>query len=127
MSTVVDFPSQGTIGANLQPKRFDIVIYQGDTFKFNLALKSGITPVDVTGWTARVAILKSGNTPGETPEMTVLVGDVDGKITISLTGTETAALLNNTEYIYDVEIEDTDENIRTLIGGTIIVTEDITE
>jgi hypothetical protein len=124
---VIDFDQEGVIGTNLQPKRFDIVIYQGDTFSFNLVLSNGGTPLDVTSWTGEAEIRKaSDSTPGETPNMTVAVGTTDGKITISLTDTQTAALINNTEYMYDVQLSD-GSNIRTFIGGKITVTEDVTE
>lgn len=127
MSSITDAPQQGTIGTNLQPKRFDIVIYQGDTFKFNMVLKSGASPVSVAGWTGRAKIMKTSGTPGETPEMTVAIGGSDGVVTVSLTKTETAALVNNTEYKYDVELTDSEGNVRTVLGGLITVTEDVSK
>lgn len=127
MSTVIDSQSQGTIGTTLQPKRYDIVLYQGDTFTFSLTLKNGATPIDVTGWTPLAQIKKtSDNTPGETPVLGVTVGTTDGKITIKLTDTETAALQGSTEYKYDIQLSD-GTNKRTFIGGKITVTEDISE
>lgn len=129
MSTLIESPTAGTIGTNLQPKRFDIILYQGDTFKFDLVLEDDSeTPINVTGWTGRAQIKKViDSSPGQTPTLTLDVGGVDGTITVSLTDTETSALLNNTEYKYDIEMTDTGDNVRTFIGGVITVTEDITE
>lgn len=127
--SIVDFPQQGTIGASLMPKRYDIEIYQGDTFSFALVLKQDTTTViDVTGWTA-LAQIKKIDTGGaaETPSLDVVVGGADGKITISLTDTGTSALQESTQYKYDVQLTDTVGNKRTFIGGKITIVEDITE
>lgn len=127
MSSIVDGTAVGVIGSARKPKRYDIELYQGDTFSFSLVLKNGGTPINVTGWTAQAQIKKvSDSSPGETPNLAVTVGTSDGKFTISLTDTATAALQGNTEYKYDVQLSDGTEK-RTFIGGVITVTEDITE
>lgn len=125
--SIVDFPVQGVIGSNLMPKRYDITLYQGDTFAFALVFKNGATPVNVTGWTAQAQIRKvDDNTAGETPNLGITVGTTDGKITIDLTDTESAALQGSTEYKYDIQVSD-GVSKRTFIGGNITVTDDITE
>lgn len=125
--SIVDFPSQGTIGASLKPKRYDIELYQGDDFAFSLVFKNGSTPLDVTAWDAIAQIKKvDDNTPGETPNMTVMIGGTDGKITIKLSNTGTAALQGTTTYKYDVQVADATTQ-RTFIGGLITVVEDISE
>ena len=128
MSSVIDFTQAGTIGANLKPKRYDIELYQGDTFSFDLILKdSNNAALNVTGWTALAQIKKvADNTAGETPALTATVGTTDGKITISLTSTESAALQGPTEYKYDVQLNDGSTK-RTYIGGKITITEDVSE
>lgn len=127
MSTIVEFPSQGIIGSNLQPKRYDIVLYQGDNFAFAMVFKNGSTPIDVTGWTVQGQIKKmTDGSPGETPSLDFTIGTTDGKITVSLTDTDTAALDGATEYKYDIQVNDGTIK-RTFIGGVITVTDDITE
>jgi hypothetical protein len=125
--SIVDFPSQGTIGTNLKPKRYDIEVYQGDTLKFDLILKQpNTTAVDVTGWVGVANIVKTtDNAAAETPELTLTVGGVDGKVTVKLSNTATAALTATTEYKYDIQLTDTDDNTRTYIGGKLTVTEDV--
>ena len=127
--SVTDFPLAGTIGSNLLPKRYDIVIYQGDTFTFNVVLKDSLdVPLDVTGWTPEAQIKKvSDNTPAETPNLTAVAGTTDGKITVTLSGTGSSALYGATEYKYDLQVTDTSGNVRTFLGGKITVTEDVTE
>ena len=127
--SIVDFPQQGTIGTSLMPKRYDIVLYQGDTFAFNLVLKDGSAAlVDVTGWTAEGQIKKvTDNAAAETPALTVTTGTTDGLISVKISDTGTSALSGDTDYKYDIQLTDTGGNVRTIIGGTLTVTEDITE
>jgi hypothetical protein len=128
MTTIVDFPLQGTIGANLMPKRFDIELYQGDTFKFVLAMTGPSNAVlDTTGWIG-LAQIKYGatNLPGETPNMTVTI-DAVGNATVTISNTGTAALLGTTTYKYDIQFTDAASNVRTVIGGNLTITEDISE
>lgn len=123
MSTVVDFPSQGTIGTSRKPKRFDIDLYSGDTFAFYLTF--GGTGLDVTGWTAISHVRKiSDNT---------LVADI---VTIDAVDTVEKSFLVHVdsdlldpeiEYSYDIQVTDASGNKRTYIGGKITITEDITE
>lgn len=125
--SVADFPTDKTIGTELRPKRIDIEVYQGDTFKFVVGLKDANgTLIDATGWTPLAQIKKADGSAGETPVMNATV-DADG-ITVVLSDTETGALIpTNGPYKYDVQLTDLDGNVRTFFGGTIIVTEDISE
>lgn len=127
--SITNFPIEGTVGTTLRPKRFDLEVYQGDTFTFNLVLKgNGGTPLDLTGWTALAQIKKADGSAGETPALDLTVGTTDGKVTISLSGTETGLLEPGSgPYKYDVQLTDTAGNKRTFIGGTIVITEDISE
>lgn len=123
---VVDFPQQGTIGTTLKPKRFDIDIYQGDTFQFYLNFTG--TGLDMTGWTGTADIQKmSDSSPGETPTLGVTLDAPNTRFLVDLTDTETAALAEATAYKYDIQVTDASGNKRTFIGGKITVTEDITE
>lgn len=128
MSNVVDFTQTGVIGANLKPKRYDIELYQGDTFSFYLVLKDvNNNPLNITGWTGSAQIKKvSDSSAGETPTLTLAIGTTDGKVTVSLSSTETAALSGTTDYKYDIQLSDGSSK-RTYIGGKITVTEDVTE
>lgn len=129
MSRVTDFTSEGVIGESIQPKRYDIAIYQGDTFKFEILISSGATPIDLTGWTVIAQIRKINDTPGETPNINATLGGVNGKVSLSITNTGTG-LLEDETYIYDVQITDNatpTPNVRTFIGGNVLVTKDISE
>lgn len=127
--SITNFPTEGTVGTTLRPKRFDLEVYQGDTFTFNLVLKGdGGTPLDLTGWEGIAQIKKADGSPGETPSLDLDIGDTNGTVVISLTGTESNALdPDSGPYKYDVQLTDTAGNKRTFIGGVITITEDISE
>lgn len=121
--TIIDFPQQGTIGANLLPKRYDIDIYQGDTFEVILNFKDGSNVgVDLTGFTGRAQFKPTVGTP---IDITVQVnyGAVNGAVRLSYLDT---SLLSG-EYSWDLELEDSGGRKRTYIGGKVTVTTDITE
>jgi hypothetical protein len=127
--SIVDFPSQGTIGTNLQPKRYDIVLYQGDDFQFNFVLKDSLgAALDLTGWSGLAQIKnKATGSAAETPALTVTVGTTNGTVNVSISSTGTDALQGDTEYKYDVQLTDAGGKKRTYIGGVITVTEDVSE
>lgn len=121
--TIIDFPQQGTIGANLLPKRYDIDIYQGDTFEVILNFKNAEeVGVDLTGFTGRAQFKP---TTGSPVDLTVSVnyGSVNGAVRVLLT--DTSALSG--EYAWDLELEDAGGRKRTYVGGRVTVTTDITE
>lgn len=125
--SVVDFPQVGTIGTTLKPKRYDIEIYQGDTFGFALQFKDSTNAlINVTGWSALAQIKNSDGTPAPTAAFTTVIGTTDGKITIKLTDVQSGDLPEG-EYKYDVQVTDSAGNKRTYIGGRITVVEDISE
>jgi hypothetical protein len=127
------------VGVSLRPKRIDIEVYQGDTFKFATVFKQppavegqeGL-PVDITGWVGKCEVRSLDNL---TVEITATVTIVDannepavdgsaGRILIDFGDT---SLVDGGEYKYDVQMTDTGGNVRTFIGGKFIVVEDITE
>lgn len=127
MSRLVD-STNSAIAVSNKPKRVDIEVYQGDTTSFGLELTDSTDkPIDITGWTgqAQIRVASTGEL-AESPTLVVTAGGVDGVFTITLSDTESAKLLGNTEYLYDVQISDGTEK-RTFIAGKITVTEDITE
>lgn len=121
--TIIDYEQQGTIGANLLPKRYDIKLYQGDTFEVILNFKDASNVgVDLTGFVGR-AVFKP--TVGSPIQLTVTVnyGSVNGAVQILLS--DTNALTG--DYSWDLELEDAGGRKRTYIGGKVTVTDDITE
>lgn len=127
------------VGVSLRPKRIDIEVYQGDTFKFATVFKQPPAvegqegpPVDITGWVGKCEVRSLDNATIKITA-TVSIVDEDNKTTADgsagriLIDFEDTSLVDGGEYKYDVQMTDADENIRTFLGGKFIVVEDITE
>lgn len=120
---VTDFPTTGTLGTDLLPKRYDITVYRGDSYKFNMVFRDNQNePVDVTGWTASSQILDTSNLV-QTPAVDVsILGDPAG-------GTfevDFGKRSSSGTFRYDVEFTLPDGSVRTYIGGVFTVVADIT-
>jgi hypothetical protein len=121
--TIIDYEQQGTIGANLLPKRYDIQIYQGDTFEVVLNFKDAVNVgVDLTGFTGRAQFKPTTGAPVDLT-VTTNYGAVNGAVQILLA--DTSALIG--DYSWDLELQDAGGRKRTYIGGKVTVTNDITE
>ena len=127
MSSIVDFPQEGTIGQSLRPKRYDLEIFRGDSFDITVACKNAADEtVDLTGVTAIVKFVKIG---GAVPAIqpTADVDEVNGTIRIYIYDTSTLAA--GSDYAWDLQlVEGTAPNQRkrTYIGGVLSITEDLT-
>jgi hypothetical protein len=121
--TIIDYEQQGTIGANLLPKRYDIKLYQGDTFEIILNFKdAGNVGVDLTGFTGRAQFKPATGAPIDLT-VTTNYNATNGAVSVYLA--DTSALSG--EYSWDLELEDAGGRKRTYIGGKVTITEDITE
>jgi hypothetical protein len=119
--TIVDFPSQGSIGASLKPKRFDLEIYQGDTFDVDLSFNQpGGAPVDLTAINLAVGFVKGDGTDAEVP-IVATHNDTGGVVNLLIE--DTSALSGS--YKWDLQLVSGTKK-RTYIGGVVTVTEDIT-
>lgn len=121
--SIVDFPSEGAIGTSRKPKRFDIEMYQGDTFPFYLTFTGA--NLDVTGWTATSTVKRVDD--GTVVAGVITISAVDTVNKRFLIDADSDTLLPEVEYMYDVQVVDSGGNKRTFIGGIITTIEDITE
>lgn len=123
MSTIIDSPSQGTIGTSLKPKRYDIEIYQGDTFEVSLEFLDATTaPVDLTGVTVNAKIVADID-GGSPPSQPVTTGSDLPNGVVNLLIADTSGFSGT--YRWDVQLVEGTKK-RTYVGGKVIVTEDIT-
>lgn len=111
------------------PATYNFLYYRGDTLEFVVQPKNAdgtafdLTPYVSASATFTVASRSSGT------DTFVFNGDVtinsgESYITCSITPTNGANLSQGTSYVYDVEIKN-DDNVFTLLAGTITVTNDI--
>ena len=102
----------------------NIVIDQGTTFslEFNLT-NDATTAKDLTAYAVTSQLRKSYESTTATDFTTAKV-NATGKITISLTAAQTAALKAG-RYVYDIEIASASETLRVL-EGLVTVTPNVT-
>jgi hypothetical protein len=100
-------------------------IYRGDTFAFQMTLKTGSTTfLNITSSDFISQIKEKGKT---TVSATFTVTKEDllgGVIKVTLPSTESAKLVPNKSYVYDVEMTNGD-NKTTILTGPILVTADV--
>ncbi len=122
---VIDYTSQGTIGTTLLPKRYDITIYQGDTFEVILNFKdSAGSAVNLSGFNGLVQFKDANNVIIATPIVTMNSNGVIGAAKIYIGDT---SIIAGGEYAWDFQLTDAAAKKRTYIGGKVTVEEDISE
>lgn len=108
------------------PTNSDVVIYKGDYVEFFVPLKDAAgAAIDITGWTAR-AVLKSDYNDRAPKPFTCTISDaVAGIVKVFMSSTQTTELLPGS-YIWDLEAENTDEEVRTFYAGDVTVYNEVT-
>lgn len=118
---------------NLRPTILNLFLYSGDGFSIKLVCTdSAGAPIDLTGSvTAQVRVDRVH--PEDTPLASFSVETVDsylGIVTLSLSGAQTDALLEDTSEkftgVWDVEWVPQDKEPRTLLQGTVECVADVT-
>ena len=106
----------------------NLVIDQGSTFTANVFLETTqSTPWNLTGWSVRGQMRKSYNSDDATATFTASHDGKGGKITITLTATQTAAIKKG-DYLYDLEIYQGDpEVVHRVVEGKIKVYPEVTK
>lgn len=104
---------------------YDITIYQGADYSqaFQLFQPDGVTPIPLTGYTAKAQIrLRPGDTGLPIAEFTATVTPATGIVTLSLTEVQTAALVK--EAVYDVFLTGADSVL--FLQGTVTIDKRVT-
>lgn len=111
--------------------RYNIKIEQGATFRFEIVYRdSNSAIVNLTGFTARMQIrpIPSSTTilvNASTANGKIVITPSQGRIVVTLSATETAAL-DFTTARYDLEIEATDGTVTRLIEGVVTLSPEVT-
>lgn len=119
----------------MKPLKFDIEVYQGDTFSMFMrirALDANGDPasyIDLTGSTPKAQIRSNVADIDAAPdaEFTCTLGNqgtVPGSLFVELTDVQTAALTGNG--VYDVEILHANGVRRTYLQGTVTLIKEVT-
>lgn len=109
---------------------YNIVADQGATFSQQLLWKgSNGSPINLTGYTARMAVrtLPAANTVAlslTTENGRIALGGAAGTVTLSVAATDMAALEDGA-YVYDLEMV-TGVTVTRLVMGTFLVRPEVT-
>ena len=113
---------------------FDLEIHQGGTYNLPLIWQdSSKTPIDISGRQARMHVRATHSDDAILLELTtengrIVLGGVDGTITLALTASETA-VLTLTFGVYDLELYYDDsgtEVVDKIIWGNVTVIPEVT-
>ena len=110
----------------------DITIEQGATFSLPLQwfAADGITPIDLTGYTARMQIRKDQGSPvlfdATTANGKIVITAAQGKIVVTMTATESVAL-DTKAAKYDLEAVSGGGIVYRVVEGSVTITPSITQ
>ena len=110
---------------------YDILIEQGATFRKTFVWKdSEETPIDITGYTARMQIRrkKSATTVEHTATTEnggIVLGDAAGTVEVIISAADTADF-DFTTGVYDLELNDGSDGITRLVEGGVEVSKEVT-
>lgn len=117
----------------MQPATIDLTIYQGSTFSQAFQWKTGNppTPVNLTGYTARMQIREKLTSP--TPIITlttenggIVITDAEnGSFSLEISATDTAALSFKSA-VYDLEFISPSGFVRRLFEGGVTLSPEVT-
>lgn len=107
---------------------YDLVIEQGATFSLTITLKKpNKLPFDLTGYTGRSQIRKNYAATDVIASFSVAVPSPqkDGKVVMSLTDEQTAALAIISG-VYDLELESPTGEVTRVLQGKVVVSPEVT-
>lgn len=112
----------------IAPGDLDLTMYQGATFTYQFTWNVDGSPVNLSGYTARMKVRKSVRSPDVVLSLTdgagLTLGGAAGTIAVSVSATDTAATPSGL-YAYDLELDSGGEVTR-LLQGTFTVDGEVT-
>ena len=111
------------------PGRYNINIYKGTTFTLAPVWKIDNSPVLMQGYSANMQVRAATDTAViitlSTANGRAVITGSQGKTTLTLTASETAALPAGT-YIYDLNLTAPDTTVTKILQGAFVVNESVT-
>ena len=107
-------------------QKYDLICQKGATFRKALRLKQNGAYIDLTGWTAKSQVRTEPDGGQLLCEMDVTITAEEGKITLMIADTVTAAFAAGV-YVWDLKATDADGITRYYVGGKFGVVPSVTE
>jgi hypothetical protein len=114
---------------------YNFSLNQGSTFRkvFTKQQPDGATPVDLTGYSARMHLRQDVKAPGVELELTtsnggITINPVLGRVEIYITALQSADLAAR-DFVYDIELyydDDGEEIVERLVEGKVTVRPEVT-
>ena len=110
--------------------KYNFTIKQGSTFRKPFQWIAGGSPVDMTGWTARMQIRPEVDSEIVIAELTtedggITIEPLEGKFNLYLSDVETSAF-SFEDAVYDIELVDQSGDVHRNIGGKIKLSPEVT-
>lgn len=107
----------------------DLTLYQGKTISIPLVW-GGSTPIDVTGFSAKLCAKKSFRATTFLTEFTVgngrvSIGTTNGLITFNMTAADSASLAAPLQGVYEIEVTSATNVVYSALSGKFIVSPEV--
>lgn len=113
--------------------KLDLMIEKGATFNKHLEYKDNTkTPIDLTGYTARMQVRKSAQSSTIIVELTtensrITITPLTGEIDLFISGADTTAITERGNAVYDLELVEAGGEPLKLVRGTVSFIEEVTK
>lgn len=116
----------GMIFTAVSGNEANLTLLQGKTLGSEIIWGGSATPIDVTGFSARLTIRANYNSANPTADFTVangrvIVGGVDGRIRFVMSAAQSSELVAPFTGVYEVEITDTAGKVYRAVYGTATI------
>jgi|TARA_B100000424_G_C22875466_1_gene466157 hypothetical protein len=106
----------------------NLIINQGATFnqEFSLVESDDSGPLNLSGYSIAAQFRKHAGSSSKTDFTTAVVNASEGKLQVSLTSTQTAAITKPGRYLYDIVITTAAGEATRVVEGSVLVREGVT-
>lgn len=125
---------------NVADNKYNLTMWQGSTFGIAVVVKDASEKVqDLTGYSARMQIRPSYKSNTVTESMTssngeIVIDSANGELSLVLTASRTANISvgastskpPRTNYVYDLELQDSGGTVSKILYGDLIVYGEVT-
>lgn len=114
------------------PGSLDLDCWQGASWDYTLTWQTAGTPVNLTGYTARMQVRPSYDSGSAVVSLTsgtgITLGGTAGTVLLEMNATTTAALdgTPNAQYIYDLELISGAGYVTRLVEGNFFINPEVT-
>jgi len=95
----------------------ELSLVRGDTAILTFTITDGTSPINITGYTFRLMLRTAPDAASAISFTCVVTNGPSGIMTATLSSANSANLVKDTAYYYDVEITDGSSNVTTIISG----------